>query len=111
MTIEARENATPAHGWMTRATERTPAGGEIQPKRGGQLGIPVNTQRKNVSATDQWIRRDERRWRTISLPTITFSRSRATMTAESRGRRGAAVLILASWVSGCAMRPEGSRSG
>src|SRR2546421_1239435 len=75
---ETRKKSTPAYGWMMRATSRPPTSAAIQPKIGVQVGMPVMTQRKNVNATDQWIRREARRWRTISPATTTFSLCRAT---------------------------------
>ena len=67
----------PNQGCITRATERPPTRAAIQPKTGVQIGIPVKRQRKNVRATIQWITRDARLWRTISLPTTMSSRLRA----------------------------------
>src|SRR2546423_2437199 len=75
---ETRKKSTPAYGWMMRATSRPPTNAAIQRKIGVQIGMPVITQRKNVNATDQWISREARRWRTISPFTTTFSRCRAT---------------------------------
>src|SRR6185369_15738242 len=47
-------------------------------KSGVQIGMPLKSAMKNVSATDQWITRVANRWRTISSPTMTLSRVRAT---------------------------------
>ena len=58
MTIVESMKATPAHGWMTRQTDSPPKRAAIQPKIGVQIGIPVKTQMKNVSATAQWINRE-----------------------------------------------------
>src|SRR5664279_2142363 len=83
---------------MIRQTERPPKRFAIQRKRGIQMGMPVRTFTKKVRATVQWIRRDARRWRTISLPTATSSRSRATVTASSiaRSRIGTALMVFSS---------------
>src|SRR6266498_3836609 len=78
--IETRKKRTPAYGWMTRATSRPPTSAAIQRKIGVQIGMPVMSERKNVNATDQWISREARRWRTISPFTTTFSWCRATTT-------------------------------
>src|ERR1051326_74808 len=80
---------------MTRQTESPPKRGAIHPKTGVQIGIPVKTQTKKVSDTDQWISRDARLWRTISLPTTTSSRSWAGVTARSPGRGWLAGVIVA----------------
>src|SRR6476660_9801585 len=79
---------------MTRRTEGQPKRAAIQPKIGDQIGIPEKRQTKNVTATTQWIRREERLWRTISLPTTTSSRFWATITAGSAGRRVAAARVM-----------------
>src|SRR5262245_35320646 len=78
---------------MIRATVRPPTKYAIQPKIDDQIGIPVSKPSKNVPATVQCTGRENRRSRTISGPTTTSSRVRATTTAESIGARGAAVLI------------------
>src|ERR1700724_3066039 len=92
MNTEAMKNATPAHGWITRHTDSPPNRCAIHPKTGVQIGIPVNRQTKNVSATVQWINRDARLWRTISLPTTTSSVVWAAITAGSIGRWGVTAL-------------------
>src|SRR5262245_228325 len=92
-TTMARKNAMPNQGWMTLQTERPPKRYAIHPKIGVQMGIPVSRERTNVRATVQWTRREKSRCRTISDPTTTSSRCRATTIAESIGARGAAVLI------------------
>src|ERR1019366_5904392 len=83
---------------MNRQTERPPKRSAIQRKKGDQIGIPVSTETKKLRATLQWMRRDERRCRTISFPTATSSRSRATVTASSnaRSRIGTALMVFSS---------------
>src|ERR1019366_295321 len=83
---------------MNRQTERPPKRSAIQRKKGVQIGIPVSTETKKLRATLQWMRRDERRCRTISFPTATSSRSRATVTASSnaRSRIGTALMVFSS---------------
>ena len=94
---DATTNATPNHGWSTRAVASPPKNTAIQPKTGVQIGIPENTQRKNVTAADQWIHREERLCRMISLPTTTSSRYRATATASSIARSRIGVLMISSF--------------
>src|SRR5438876_5361651 len=55
MTTVEIMKATPNHGWRTRHTDKPPKKVAIQPKTGVQIGMPVKTQMKNVSATVQWI--------------------------------------------------------
>src|SRR5664280_813489 len=83
---------------MNRQTERPPKRSAIQRNKGVQIGIPVSTETKKLRATLQWMRRDERRCRTISFPTATSSRSRATVTASSnaRSRIGTALMVFSS---------------
>src|SRR5437762_14046984 len=79
----ASEKTTPERGCSQRQTASPPKRPAIQPKIGDQMGMPVKTHTKKKKAVVQWITRAERRWRTISSPTTTFSRSRATATAGS----------------------------
>src|SRR5512141_251025 len=95
ITRDASENAMPAQGWSQRQTWRPPKSGAIQAKTGVQIGRPVRSETKNVTATHQWMTREERRCRMISFPTTTFSRSRPTMTASSiaRSRIGTELML------------------
>src|SRR5262249_3143933 len=73
MTRTARKNAQPNHGWRTRHTGSPPKNVDIHAKTGVQIGKPVKRQRKNVSATDQWMTREESLCRTTASPTTTSS--------------------------------------
>src|SRR5947199_9317422 len=78
ITSDAAANATPSQACNQRHTERPPKRYAIQPNTGDQMGMPVRSDPKKKIATVQWTTREERRWRTISSPTTTSSRSRAT---------------------------------
>src|ERR1051325_2308176 len=96
---DTRKKSTPAYGWMIRATSSPPTSAAIQRKSGVQIGMPVMSARKNVNATDQWIRREPGGWRMISPSTMTFSRCRATTMGVS------ATLLLIGFLLDDFLRP------
>src|SRR5450631_630497 len=72
--------------------------------------MPVKRQTIKVRATDQWISREARLCRRISLPTTTSSRVCAVITATSRGRWGVVALIEVPLSRGRQIRVFGVRS-
>ena len=78
ITTVPTEKATPSQACNQRHTERPPKRYAIQPNTGDQIGMPVRSAPTKKIATVQWIKREESLCRTISSPTSTSSRSRAT---------------------------------